>query len=192
MSPLDHAWRILEPERSRVNSGIPVEREEPPVEIVEGRRWIVYPDADHAAMANANSRAFEEIARLRDQLERENSYLGEELRAELAQGEIVGPSAALANVMRQVELVASTDASVLILREPGTGKELIARAVHERSPRRGRTVLQANCAAIPRDLFESEFFGHVKGSFPGAARDRGGSFSSPTSMVEDAPPISRG
>lgn len=89
---------------------------------------------------------------------------------------IVGVSAAIQQVLRQVELVAPTDASVLIHGESGTGKELVARALYERSPRRRRPFVCVNCAAIPRDLFESEFFGHVKGSFTGALTQRVGRF----------------
>ena len=89
-------------------------------------------------------------------------------------GEIVGQSSALKKVLHQIQLVAGTNSTVLILGESGTGKELIARAVHERSPRKPRPFIKVNCAAIPDKLFESEFFGHVKGAFTGADKDRVG------------------
>jgi transcriptional regulator with GAF, ATPase, and Fis domain len=132
--------------------------------------------ADHAAVALANARAFEEIARLREQLELENAYLQEEVTVALAFGDIVGQSSAIHKVLEQVELVAPTDASVLIVGESGTGKELVARAVHDRSRRRERPLIKVNCGAIPHELFESEFFGHVRGAFTGAVRDRIGRF----------------
>jgi transcriptional regulator with GAF, ATPase, and Fis domain len=132
--------------------------------------------ADHAAVAIANSRALDEIARLREQLELENAYLRDEVKAALRFGEIIGRSGALQRALHQVELVAPTDAGVLITGESGTGKELFARAIHERSGRRGRPLITVNCGAIPRDLFESEFFGHVKGAFTGALKNRVGRF----------------
>lgn len=121
-------------------------------------------------------RAEEEVSRLRRQLELENAYLNEQVKEKLAFGEIVGQSATLRNVLQQIEMVAPTDAAVLISGESGTGKELVARAIHERSPRRGRPLVTVNCASVPRELFESEFFGHVKGAFTGALRDRVGRF----------------
>ena len=132
--------------------------------------------ADHAASAIANARAFEEIQRLRSQLELENEYLREEVKVAHAFGDIVGESSALRKVLAQVELVAPADTSVLILGESGTGKELVARAIHERSRRSDRPMIRVNCGSIPRELFESEFFGHVEGAFTGAVRDRAGRF----------------
>ena len=132
--------------------------------------------ADHAAVAIANARAFEEIDQLRRRLEMENVYLREEVKEALAFGDIVGASPALQKVLRQIELVAQTETSVLILGESGTGKELVARAIHERSLRRTRPMIRVNCGSIPHELFESEFFGHVKGAFTGAIRDRIGRF----------------
>lgn len=132
--------------------------------------------ADHAAAAIANARAFEEIERLRSRVELENDYLRAEVKAASSFGEIVGGSPALKAVLEQVELVGPTDAGVLILGESGTGKELIARALHERSRRRDGPMIKVNCASVPRDLFESEFFGHSRGSFTGAVRDRVGRF----------------
>ncbi len=132
--------------------------------------------ADHAAMSIINARAFEEIARLHRQLELESSFLRQEIIEAAAMGELVGQSAALQNIVRQIDLVAPTDASVLVLGESGTGKELVAREIHKRSERRERPLIKVNCASIPRDLFESEFFGHVKGAFTGALKDRSGRF----------------
>jgi transcriptional regulator with GAF, ATPase, and Fis domain len=132
--------------------------------------------ADHAAIAITNARAFDEVARLRHQLELERDYLRQEVREALAFGEIVGQSAALRGVLEQVEMVAPTDATALILGESGTGKELVASAIHERSPRRGRPFVSVNCGSVPSELFESEFFGHAKGAFTGALRDRIGRF----------------
>ncbi len=132
--------------------------------------------ADHAAVSIANANAFEEIAYLKERLEEENSYLREEVTAAGGTGYLIGESPSLRNVLRQIELVAATDATVLVTGESGTGKELVARAIHEGSTRRGRPMVKANCAAVPEALFESEFFGHVKGAFTGAARDKAGRF----------------
>jgi transcriptional regulator with GAF, ATPase, and Fis domain len=132
--------------------------------------------ADHAAIAIANARAFEEITELRRRLQIERDYLREEVKEALAFGEIVGQSTALRSVLEQVEMVAPTNATVLILGESGTGKELVASAIHERSPRRDRPLVRVNCGSIPSELFESEFFGHTRGAFTGAVRDRIGRF----------------
>ena len=132
--------------------------------------------AKQAAVAIANARAFEEIARLRKQLEIENAYLHEQVKESFAFGEVVGKDPALQKVLQQVRMVARTNATVMIGGESGTGKELIARAIHDGSPRRDRPMVSVNCASVPRELFESEFFGHVKGAFTGAFRDRTGRF----------------
>ena len=132
--------------------------------------------ADHAAMSIVNARAFEEITRLHKQLELESEFLRQEIVEIGGMGELVGQSAVLQNVVRQIDLVAPTDASVLIQGESGTGKELVAREIHKRSNRYERPMIKVNCASIPQDLFESEFFGHVKGSFTGAVKDRAGRF----------------
>ena len=131
--------------------------------------------ADHAAIAIAHARALRQIEGLKEQLELENTYLREDRRSDAPDG-IIGASPALRNVIEQVAIVASTTATVLIQGESGTGKELVARAIHDRSPRRDRALITVNCASIPRELFESEFFGHVKGAFTGALRDRAGRF----------------
>lgn len=120
--------------------------------------------------------AHAEVARMKEQLEAENIYLQEEINGDLDFAGLVGQSPAIQQVLSQVDLVAPTDASVLITGESGTGKELIARAIHERSDRHERPLIRVNCAAIPKELFESEFFGHVKGAFTGAIKDRTGRF----------------
>lgn len=117
-----------------------------------------------------------ENARLREELERERDYLREEVNVSMNFGRIVGNSPALKHMLAQVEAVASTPANVLVLGETGVGKELVARAIHARSPRADAPLVKVNCASIPRELFESEFFGHVKGAFTGAHRDRVGRF----------------
>ncbi|MGK0219697.1 MAG: transcriptional regulator with GAF, ATPase, and Fis domain [Planctomycetota bacterium] len=132
--------------------------------------------ADHAATAIANTRAFAEVDRLRAQLELERDYLREEIKVVQSFGRIVGESAAIKQLQHQVEIVAPSDATVLIEGESGTGKELIAVAVHEGSTRAAKPLVRVNCASIPHELFESEFFGHLKGSFTGATRDRPGRF----------------
>jgi len=133
--------------------------------------------ADHAAIAVANSQAFAEIQALRSKLEIENEYLRSEVKQVQSYGEILGASPAVRNLQNRIRLVAPTDATVLIQGESGTGKELVARAIHEQSLRAKHPMVTVNCAAIPRDLFESEFFGHVKGSFSGATQNRLGRFS---------------
>ena len=110
----------------------------------------------------------------RKTLEMENEYLQEELRGNYRS--ILGDSAALKKVLAQIEMVAPTNASALILGESGTGKELVARAIHDRSPRKDGALVRVNCASVPRELFESEFFGHVRGAFTGAIKDRVGRF----------------
>lgn len=132
--------------------------------------------ADHAASALANALAWEEIAALKSRLESDNAYLQEELRGGGAFGEMIGTSPALDTVGRQIQLVAPTDAAVLLQGESGTGKELVAREIHRRSQRADRPLIKVNCAAIPRELFDSEFFGHTRGGFTGAVRDRLGRF----------------
>ncbi len=120
--------------------------------------------------------AEQEIQRLRKQLEMENAYLNEEVQEARAYGEILGGSPALQAILRQIEMVSPTGASVLITGESGTGKELVAREIHNRSARSRRTMIKVNCASIPKELYESEFFGHVKGAFTGAVKDRAGRF----------------
>lgn len=131
--------------------------------------------ADHAAIAIAHARALTEIERLHEQLLLENTFLRQDIRSDAPEG-MVGASPALHKVLDQIGIVAPTAATVLIQGESGTGKELVARAIHDRSLRRSRPLISVNCASVPRDLFESEFFGHVKGAFTGALRDRAGRF----------------
>jgi transcriptional regulator with GAF, ATPase, and Fis domain len=140
-----------------------------------GRMWgRIF--ANHIGAAIANARAFEEIKQLKAQLELHNTYLLEEVAQANAFGDLIGQSAALRHIISQIDLVAPTEASVLILGDTGTGKELVAREIHRRSPRQERPLVRVNCASIPKELFESEFFGHVKGSFTGAIKDRAGRF----------------
>ena len=109
-------------------------------------------------------------------LEAQNSYLSDEIRSEQNFGDMIGGSPGLRKVMKQAQLVAPTNATVLITGESGTGKELVARAIHEQSARKGRTLIKLNCSAVPEGLFESEFFGHVRGAFTGALKDKPGRF----------------
>lgn len=120
--------------------------------------------------------AYAEIARLKEELERERDYLREEVRVSMNFGRIVGDSPALHGMLARIEAVADTPASVLIVGETGTGKELVAHAIHSRSTRSDGPLVKVNCASIPDELFESEFFGHVRGAFTGAHRDRVGRF----------------
>ena len=114
----------------------------------------------------------QEQVRLQDQ----NAYLWEEIRSEHNFGDLIGESPGLRKVKQQIELVAPTDVSVLVTGESGTGKELVARAVHEHSVRKNRALIKLNCSAVPEGLFESEFFGHVRGAFTGALKDKPGRF----------------
>jgi formate hydrogenlyase transcriptional activator len=132
--------------------------------------------ANQVAVSVENALVFQEIEALRDQLSKENAYLEEEVRTEHNFGEIIGESAALRRVLQEVETVAATGSTVLIRGETGTGKELIARAVHDLSPRQGRTFVKLNCAAIPTGLLESELLGHEKGAFTGAVSQKVGRF----------------
>ena len=120
--------------------------------------------------------AFEENARLREELERERDYLREEVQVSMNFGKVIGESPPLKKMLARLEAVAQTDASVLIEGESGVGKELVAHVIHAASSRRDEPLVKVNCAAVPHELFESEFFGHVKGAFTGAHRDRVGRF----------------
>ncbi len=138
---------------------------------------IVFRDITERRETNEKLRsALAEVDLLREKLERENEYLQDEIRSGTLHRGIIGQSAAIQKIVSQIELVAQTDATVLITGESGTGKELIARAIHQASRRSSRPLIRVNCAAIPRELFESEFFGHAKGSFTSAIRDRVGRF----------------
>jgi formate hydrogenlyase transcriptional activator len=128
------------------------------------------------AIAVENALVYREIAELKEQLNKEKLYLEEEIRTEYNFEEIIGESAVLKRILKQVETVAPTDSTVLIQGETGTGKELIARAIHNLSGRRERTFVKMNCAAIPTGLLESELFGHEKGAFTGAIAQKIGRF----------------
>ena len=144
-------------------------------------------DVDHMLVASKDvternraerklRRTLSENARLREELERERDYLREEVNVAMNFGRIVGTSSALRRMLKRVEAVAETPANVLVQGESGVGKELVAHAIHVRSPRANAPLVKVNCASIPKELFESEFFGHVKGAFTGAHRDRIGRF----------------
>jgi formate hydrogenlyase transcriptional activator len=137
---------------------------------------LVVAVAKQVAFAVENALAFQEIASLKDRLAAEKVYLEEEIRTNYNFEEIVGQSPALKRALHQVETVAPTDTTVLILGETGTGKELIAHAIHDLSARRERTLVKVNCAAIPTGLLESELFGHERGAFTGAITQRIGRF----------------
>ncbi|HUK15301.1 MAG TPA: sigma 54-interacting transcriptional regulator, partial [Bryobacteraceae bacterium] len=131
---------------------------------------------NQVAIAVENALAFREIAELKDRLAEEKVYLEDEIRSELNFDEIVGRSASLRKVLQDIETVAPTDSTVLIYGETGTGKELIARAIHNLSTRGKNAFVKLNCAAIPTGLLESEMFGHEKGAFTGAVAQRIGRF----------------
>jgi formate hydrogenlyase transcriptional activator len=134
--------------------------------------WI----GDQVALAAANSMAYQEISSLRDKLAKEKLYLEEEIQTEYNFEEIVGDSRALKLLLKEIQTVAATDSTVLVLGETGSGKELVARALHNSSDRRERTFVKLNCAAIPTGLLESELFGHEKGAFTGAIATKIGRF----------------
>ncbi len=132
--------------------------------------------ANQVALAVANALAYREIRELKEQLSKEKLYLEDEIRTEMNFAQIIGNSAPLRKVLKRVETVAPTDSTVLIYGKTGTGKELIARAIHDLSPRRSKPFVKLNCAAIPTGLLESELFGHEKGAFTGAIVQRIGRF----------------
>jgi transcriptional regulator with GAF, ATPase, and Fis domain len=175
----------LVPERIRGFNGVPIVYQGEVLGVIGVFSRLNVPDeaevwgrifADHVAGTIATTRAFDEIKRLKARLEQQNAYLQEEVVEAKAFGDLVGRSAALGQVINQIDLVAPTDASVLILGETGTGKELVAHEIHRRSRRAERPMIRVNCASIPHELYESEFFGHAKGAFTGAIRDRAGRF----------------
>ena len=141
------------------------------------RMYVALKDVTDRNRAERRLRAaFEENARLREELEQERDYLREEVQVSMNFGRIIGESRALKKMLAQLEAVAQTSASVLIQGESGVGKELVAHAIHARSARSDAPLVKVNCASIPSELFESEFFGHVRGAFTGAHRDRIGRF----------------
>lgn len=140
----------------------------------EGDAELLTHVAGQIAIAVENALAYREISELRDKLAREKLYLEEEIRSEMHFDQIVGDSPALRRVLELVETVAPSDSTVLLLGETGTGKELVARAIHDHGRRKDRTFVKLNCAAIPTGLLESELFGHEKGAFTGAISQRVG------------------
>jgi transcriptional regulator with GAF, ATPase, and Fis domain len=145
-----------------------------PLTEAEFERLAVF--ANEAAIAIKNAQLFSEVQQLKDRLQAENLYLREEIKLEHNFEEIIGESHSLKAVLRSIERVAPTGATVLIRGDTGTGKELIARAIHHMSPRKARSLVKVNCGAIPANLLESELFGHEKGSFTGALQRRIGRF----------------
>ncbi|MDP1947410.1 MAG: sigma 54-interacting transcriptional regulator [Nitrospirota bacterium] len=145
-----------------------------PLSEAEFERLAVF--ANEAAIAIKNAQLFTEVQQLKDRLQAENLYLREEIKLEHNFEEIIGESQSIKAVLRSIEQVAPTDSTVLIRGDTGTGKELIARAIHHMSPRKARSLVKVNCGAIPANLLESELFGHEKGSFTGALQRRIGRF----------------
>ena len=136
---------------------------------------IVFRDiSERRELERQRERDYQEIKCLKDELEQERDYLREELNVSTNFGDIIGSSPALYRTLAQIEAVAVTPSTVLILGDSGVGKEMIARAIHNKSQRSEGPLVKVNCASIPKELFESEFFGHVRGSFTGAHRDRVG------------------
>jgi len=183
VSPLDPAWMREEGVRAYAISPIcykgeplgaivAATREAPEAQL---RPWgPIF--ANHIGSAIANARAFDEIQRLKGQLELHNAYLQEAVIEAKAFGDLVGQSAALRHIIGQIDLVAPTEASVLILGETGAGKELVARAIRARSRRAERPFMRVNCGSIAPELVDSELFGHERGSFTGAVAQRKGWF----------------
>ena len=174
--------RVREERSHGLSTGIPFQNEQR-VRRHDGKyRWFLIhykPVRDENGQlvrwyASGTDIDYQKQAELR--LQAENAYLLDEIRSEQNFGDIIGASLGLRKVMQQAQLVAPTDATVLITGESGTGKELVARAVHEHSVRRERPLIKLNCSAVPEGLFESEFFGHVKGAFTGALKDKPGRF----------------
>jgi PAS domain S-box-containing protein len=156
---------------------IPVEYTSTPI-LTDGKpdgAVVVFRDiTERRELERQREDAYTEIKQLKEQLEQERDYLRDEIDVTVNFGEIIGQSKALKRTLAKVEAVAATSASVLVLGESGVGKEMIARAIHSNSERRDKPLIKVNCASIPKDLFESEFFGHVRGAFTGAHKDRVG------------------
>jgi formate hydrogenlyase transcriptional activator len=165
-------WVPLTTSRRKLGSIIFSSRELDPYSPEE--REFLQHVARHVAIAVENALAFEEINELRQKIEEEKVYLEEEIRSEFRFDEIVGQSPALKRVLEQIETAAPTDSTVLIHGETGTGKELVARAIHQHSRRANATFVKLNCSAIPSGLLESEMFGHEQGAFTGAVSQRVG------------------
>ncbi len=158
-------------------SAVPVEYTSTPI-LNDGRiqgAVVVFRDiSQRKELEHQRENAFQEVRQLKEQLELERDYLRDEIRTVSDFGEMIGASPALRRTMAQIDAVAGTPANVLIAGESGVGKEMVARAIHDRSGRANKPLVKVNCASIPKDLFESEFFGHVRGAFTGAHRDRVG------------------
>ena len=156
---------------------VPVEYTSTPI-LTDGKpdgAVVVFRDiTERRKLEREREEAFAEIQVLKDELEQERDYLRDEIDVKVNYGEIVGQSPALKRTLAKVEAVAQTSANVLVLGESGVGKEMIARAIHSNSERCDKPLIKVNCASIPKDLFESEFFGHVRGAFTGAHKDRVG------------------
>ena len=158
-------------------SPVPVEYTSTPIRQdgkIQGAVVVFRDISERKEIERQREAAFQEIKQLKEQLEQERDYLRDEIKTGSDFGEIIGNSAALKRTMAQIDAVAATPANVLILGESGVGKEMVARAIHDRSERANKPLVKVNCASIPKELFESEFFGHVKGAFTGAHRDRVG------------------
>ena len=158
-------------------SAVPVEYTSTPI-FDEGElagAVVVFRDiTERKRIERQREEAYEQIKSLKEQLEQERDYLRDEVDVTVNFGEIIGNSTALKRTLAKVEAVAATSANVLILGESGVGKEMIARAIHCESERSDKPLIKVNCASVPKDLFESEFFGHVRGAFTGAHKDRVG------------------
>ncbi|WP_167631796.1 sigma-54 interaction domain-containing protein [Mariprofundus ferrooxydans] len=161
-------------------TAIPVEYTSTPIwqnGILNGAVVVFRDISQRKELEHQRELAFQEVKALKEQIELERDYLRDEINISSDFGEIIGKSRALVRTMAQVEAVAPTPANVLIHGESGVGKEMIARAIHRISPRKEKPMVKVNCASIPKDLFESEFFGHVRGAFTGAHKDRIGRIS---------------
>jgi len=169
----DYVTKPFQHEEVLARVGTHLARRELEMKLGEANREL---EARVAARTAELSAALAEVEALKSRLQQENRYLKEEISESSSLGEIIGSSPALQAVLREVAVVAPTDSTVLIHGETGTGKELIARALHEHSPRRDRSMIKLNCSAISAGLVESELFGHVKGAFTGAADRRMGRF----------------
>lgn len=156
-------------------SPVPVEYTSTPI-LIDGKpdgAVVIFKDiTERRTIENQREEAYAEIKLLKEELETERDYLRDEMDVTVHFGEVIGQSLALKRTLAKVEAVANTSANVLVLGESGVGKEMIARAIHSNSERCDKALIKVNCASIPRDLFESEFFGHVRGAFTGAHKDR--------------------
>jgi len=160
-------------------TSIPVEYTSTPIrehDELRGAVVVFHDISGRKRIEREREAAYEEIKRLKEQLELERDYLRDEVNIAVSFGAIVGESQALQRTLAQIDAVAQTPANVLILGESGVGKEMVARAIHAHSSRASHPLVKVNCASIPKELFESEFFGHVRGAFTGALRDRVGRF----------------